>query len=327
MKLAIVGATGMVGRTMVKVLEERNFSIDTFIPVASKRSKGEIIECAGHSVPCIDIEEALKLEIDIALFSAGGSVSKEYAPKFSAKGVFVIDNSSAFRMDEDVPLVVPEINMNSVEESHRIIANPNCSTIQMVLALSDAHSKYGLDRIVISTYQSVSGTGKGALDQLMGERKDENTPKVYPHEIDLNCIPHCDIFLEDGYTKEERKLLNETRKIFGDNTIRVTATAVRVPVYGGHSESINASFQNSLTTEQLRESIRSVSGVTILDDIQSNTYPTPKLAFGKDDVFVGRIRKDHTQEKTFNLWVVSDNLRKGAATNAVQIAEQLIKRI
>jgi aspartate-semialdehyde dehydrogenase len=324
MNLAIVGATGMVGRTILQVLEERNIVPANFYPVASARSKGNLIEFNGKNYPAITIEEALELPLDVALFSAGGNISREWAPRFAEKGCVVIDNSSAFRMEKDVPLLVPQINMESLQTSDRIIANPNCSTIQMVMALAPLHKRYGIKRLVISTYQSVTGTGKAAVEQMQQEREHGKSDQmVYPHPIDRNCIPHCDDFLDNGYTKEEMKLVNETQKILGDDQIAVTATAVRVPVVGGHSESVNVEFRTQADLTEIKEILSSTEGVVVKDDLATFDYPTPLNAMNRDEVFVGRIREDHSQPNTFHFWIVSDNLRKGAATNAVEILEQL----
>lgn len=324
MKLALVGATGMVGRTMLQVLEERGISVDEFYPVASARSKGNLITFGGKQYPAITLEEAMDKEIDVALFSAGGSVSKEWAPKLAAKGTYVIDNSSAFRMEDGIPLVVPQINMDAANEDTYIIANPNCSTIQMVMALAPLHKAFGIKRVVISTYQSVTGTGKAAVEQMEEERENgEASEMVYPHKIDKNCIPHCDVFLDNGYTKEEMKLVNETQKILGDDSIALTATAVRVPVVGGHSESINVEFDKEADEQKIIELLQSVEGLVVQDDVANNVYPTPLNAMDKDEVFVGRIRRDYSQNNTFNFWIVADNLRKGAATNAVEILQHL----
>ncbi|MFY0643874.1 MAG: aspartate-semialdehyde dehydrogenase [Bacteroidia bacterium] len=324
MNLAVVGATGMVGRTMLQVLEEKRVQVNQLFPVASEKSKGTIVYLNGREFPTITLQEALEKDIDVALFSAGGSVSKEWAPKFASKGIHVIDNSSAWRMDEDVPLIVPQINMNSIGKDDRIIANPNCSTIQMVMALAPLHQEFGIKRLVISTYQSVTGTGKAAVEQMREEReKGMASTMVYPHQIDRNCIPHCDDFLDNGYTKEEMKLVNETRKILADPSIAITATAVRVPVVGGHSESINIEFSKAVEVEAVRELLSNTDGIIVQDEVDANLYPTPKEAMNRDEVFVGRIRKDHSLENSINMWVVADNLRKGAATNAIEILEKL----
>lgn len=326
MKVAVVGATGMVGRIMLEVLKERNFPISELIPVASARSVGSQVQYKGKEFTVVSMEDAIAAQPQVAIFSAGGSTSTEWAPKFEAVGCTVIDNSSAWRMHPDKKLVVPEINAKELTENDKIIANPNCSTIQMVMALAPLHEKYGLKRLVISTYQSVSGTGKAAVDQMMKERDGNEVEKVYPHEIDMNCLPHCDIFYDNGYTKEELKLVNETRKILNDDSIAITATAVRVPVKGGHSESINITLGSEFEIEDIRTAIASMPGVVVLDDPANNKYPMPLHAEGKDEVFVGRIRRDESFPNSLNLWVVSDNLRKGAATNAVQIAEYLLEK-
>lgn len=323
MKIAIVGATGLVGSKMLEVLRERNFPITEFIPVASEKSVGSQVEFAGKFYTVVNPEEAIRAKPVLALFSAGGSVSLEYAPRFAEAGITVIDNSSAWRMDPSVKLIVPEINGHLLTPEDKIIANPNCSTIQMVLALAPLHKKYKIRRIVVSTYQSVTGTGKKAVDQLMSERKGNNEVRVYPHPIDLNVIPQVDVFLENGYTKEEIKMVNETKKILGDDTIQVTATAVRIPVIGGHSEAVNVEFEYDFDLAELRQLLAETEGVTLVDDPASSLYPMPRTAHEKDDVFVGRLRRDDTQPNTLNMWIVSDNLRKGAATNAVQIAERV----
>ncbi len=324
MKVAVVGGTGLVGRTMLKVLEERSFPVDELIPVASEKSAGKKVSFRNHEIPVVTMAEGLAKRPDMALFSAGASVSKEKAPLFVKQGAVVIDNSSAWRMDPEVPLVVPEINGDILTREHKIIANPNCSTIQMVMVLAPLHREYKIKRIVVSTYQSVTGTGKMAVDQLENERKGIDGPKAYPHSIDKNCIPHCDVFLENGYTKEEIKLVDETRKILDEKNLKITATAVRVPVVGGHSESVNIQFKNRFEIDDVYLHLRRFSGVVVLDDPLKNEYPMPLQAKGHDDVFVGRIRKDFSKKKALNLWIVADNLRKGAATNAVQIAEHLL---
>ncbi len=326
MNLAIVGATGLVGRKMLQVLEERNIDVDALFPVATEKSAGSEIVFNGKSYKVITSEELLTKDIDVALFSAGSTVSKQLAPVLAEKGVYVIDNSSAWRMEDDVPLVVPEINPQTVTGATRIIANPNCSTIQMVMALYPLYRKFGIKRIVVSTYQSVTGTGKKAVEQLENEIKGIETEKVYPHKIFLNCLPHCDIFLENGYTKEEMKLVNETRKILGDYNIAITATAVRVPVVGGHSESVNVETDKPFELKEVYEELQKMPGVVVLDNPAGNEYPMPVLSYDKDEVFVGRIRKDFSVENGLNMWVVADNLRKGAATNAVQILELLINK-
>ena len=324
MKVAVVGVTGMVGQVMLKVLEERQFKIDTLIPVASARSVGKEINFGGRSYTVVGMEEAVAMAPDIALFSAGGSTSLEWAPKFAAAGTTVIDNSSAWRMDPDKKLIVPEINAHELTSTDKIIANPNCSTIQMVVAMAPLHRSYGLKRLVISTYQSITGTGVAAVQQLENEYKGENGPMAYPYPIHRNALPHCDVFVEEGYTKEEMKLVHETRKILGDDQINITATAIRIPVVGGHSESVNAELKKDFDLNAIRTLLHESDGVVVQDNPETNTYPMPLYAEGKDDVFVGRIRRDHSQENSLNLWIVSDNLRKGAATNAIQIAEHLV---
>ena len=326
MKLAIVGATGMVGRTMLEVINERNIDFDELHLVASASSRGKIINFKGNEYSLITLEDAIKLDLDYALFSAGGQISKEWAPKFSQRNTVVIDNSSAWRMDKNCPLVVPQINQNSVGEN-KIIANPNCSTIQMVLALSGLHKTYKIKRLVISTYQSVSGTGKAAVQQMQNERiKGVSSNMAYFYPIDQNCIPHCDVFLSNGYTKEEMKLVHETRKILNDPQIQITATAVRVPVLGGHSESINVEFENDFEMSDVRRILDETEGLVLIDNQEKNQYPMPLFAKDKDEVMVGRLRRDESQPKALNMWVVADNLRKGAATNAVEILEGLLKK-
>ncbi|MBX7107454.1 MAG: aspartate-semialdehyde dehydrogenase [Chitinophagales bacterium] len=324
MKVAVVGATGLVGNTMLKILEERHFPLDELLVVASEQSAGKALTFRHTKYTVIGLEEAVRQEPDIALFSAGAAVSREWAPKFAAAGTTVIDNSSCWRMDPAVPLIVPEINGDVLTANDRIIANPNCSTIQMVMILHPLHLKYQVKRIVVSTYQSVSGTGVKAVDQLMQERKGEKTVMAYPHPIDLNCLPHIDVFLENGYTKEEMKMVNETRKIMRSPDIQVSPTTVRVPVKGGHSESVNVQFEYDFELEDIYALLRHTQGVVVQDDPARNIYPMPLYAEGKDEVFVGRIRRDLSQPKTLNCWIVADNLRKGAATNAVQIAEYLV---
>ena len=327
MKIAVVGATGLVGSQMLKVLSERNFPLSELLPVASARSVGQEIEYQGKTYPVMGMEDAIAARPDIAIFSAGGSTSLEYAPKFAEVGTIVVDNSSAWRMSPDHKLIVPEINAHALTAEDRIIANPNCSTIQMVVALAPLHRKYRVQRIVVSTYQSVTGSGKAAVDQLMDERAGREGKKAYPHPIDMNVLPHIDVFFDNGYTKEEMKMVNETRKIFGDDSIRVTATAVRVPAVGGHAEAINVEFAEEFDLNEVRQLLTDASGVVVEDDVQNNRYPMPINAHHRDEVFVGRLRRDETQPKTLNMWVVSDNLRKGAATNAVQIAEYLVKEL
>ena len=324
MKLAIIGVTGLVGSEILKVLEELAFPIDTLIPVASAASVGKQINYAGKQWTVMSLDDGIVAKPDIAIFSAGGATSLEHAPRFAAAGTTVIDNSSAWRMSPEHKLIVPEINGKTLTEEDKIIANPNCSTIQMVLALANLHEKFRLKRIVVSTYQSVTGSGKAAVDQLLAERQGMTVTKVYPHQIDLNAIPHIDSFLENGYTKEEIKMVNETKKIFGDYNIQVTATAVRLPIMGGHAESINAEFVNPFELTEVRNTIAATPGVELQDNPDKNEYPMPLYAQNSNMVFVGRVRKDESQPNTINLWVVADNLRKGAATNAVQIAEYLL---
>lgn len=325
MRIAVVGATGLVGRAILEVLSARKFPYTELLLVASERSKGQQVEFEGKTYTLISIPEAVAAKPAIAIFSAGGGVSLEYAPHFAAVGTVVIDNSSAWRMSPDHKLIVPEINANTLTDKDFIIANPNCSTIQMVMALAPLHKRFKIRRIVVSTYQSVTGTGKAAVDQLFNERNGTEGKKVYPHKIDLNVLPHIDVFLDNGYTKEEMKMVNETKKILGDNSIQVTATAVRIPVMGGHSESINVEFEHDFEIDEVLELLHQAEGVEVQDDPVNFVYPMPLNASGRDEVFVGRIRRDESQPKTLNLWVVSDNLRKGAATNAVQIAEYLFK--
>jgi aspartate-semialdehyde dehydrogenase len=326
MKIAVVGATGLVGSKMLQLLEERRVAISELIPVASERSAGKEIIFAGNKYKVVAPATAIEMKPAIALFSAGGGTSLEWAPKFAAAGVTVIDNSSVWRMDPTKKLIVPEINADVLTAEDKIIANPNCSTIQLVIALHPLHKKYKIKRIVVSTYQSVTGTGKKGVDQLMNERSGITGEMAYPYKIDMNAIPHIDVFLENGYTKEEMKIVLETKKIMRDDTIRLTATAVRIPVMGGHSESVNVEFENEFDLSELRKLLEKAEGVTVLDDVKELQYPMPLIhAHEKDDVFVGRLRRDETQAKTLNMWVVSDNLRKGAATNAIQIAEYLIK--
>lgn len=326
MKLALVGATGLVGREMCKVLESRNFSIDEFIPVASPASVGKEIMYCGKAYKVVSMQDAIDASPDIALFSAGGTTSEKWAPEFAKVGTRVIDNSSAWRMDGNVPLVVPEVNPDAISESDMIIANPNCSTIQLVVVLQPLHLRYIIKRVVVSTYQSVTGTGYKAVDQMMAERKGEVADQVYPHAIDLNCLPHCDVFTDNDYTKEEMKMLNESRKIMGIPDLALTATAVRVPVKGGHSESVNITFEKDFIISELKELLEESQGIKVMDNPSINSYPTPLQAEGNDDVFIGRIRRDGSMAKSLNCWIVSDNLRKGAATNAVQIAELLVQR-
>jgi aspartate-semialdehyde dehydrogenase len=326
MRIAVVGATGLVGKKMMQVLEERHFAITEFYPVASEKSVGQKIIFKGKEYAVISMQDALNCKPDIALFSAGGNTSKAWAPHFAKAGTIVIDNSSAWRMEPDIKLVVPEVNAHVIEKADKIIANPNCSTIQMVVALKPLHDKYKIKRIVVSTYQSVTGTGKKAVDQLMNERKGIEGEKAYPHTIDLNLLPHIDVFLDNGYTKEEMKMVHETKKIMGDDSIRVTATTVRVPVMGGHSESVNVEFEKDYDLHELRAILERAPGVAVVDDVANHQYPMPLMAHDKDEVFVGRLRRDETQANTINMWIVSDNLRKGAATNAVQIAEYMVSK-
>ena len=325
MRVAVVGVTGMVGEIMRNVLEERNFPITEFLPVASARSVGKTITFQGKDYTVIGLEDAVAQAPDFALFSAGGQTSLDWAPKFAAVGTTVIDNSSVWRMHPDHKLIVPEINADQLTPDDKIIANPNCSTIQMVMALAPIHKRYGIVRVVVSTYQSVTGTGVKAVQQLENEYKGVYGEKAYPHPIHRNALPHCDVFLDNGYTKEEMKLVNETHKILDPN-IKVTATAVRIPVVGGHSESVNLTLSQAADLDEVRELLNNTPGVVVIDDLDNNDYPMPIDAEGKDDVFVGRIRKDESQEKGLNLWIVADNLRKGAATNTVQIAEYLIQQ-
>lgn len=324
MKLALIGATGMVGNVMLKVLEERDFPYTELLLVASERSVGKSISFKGKSYRVIGLQEAVNAKPDIAIFSAGGNTSLEWAPKFAEVGTRVIDNSSAWRMDITKKLVVPEINANQLTTDDKIIANPNCSTIQLVLALFPLHKEYGIKRLVVSTYQSVTGTGVKARKQLMDERNNSPVDPVYPHQIDLNCLPHAGDFDDEGYTAEETKLVLETRKILSDNSIQTTATVVRVPVVGGHSESVNIEFINDFELNRVKQLLDETDGIEVLDEPKNNIYPMPLTAEGKDEVFVGRIRRDFSQPNSLNMWVVSDNLRKGAATNAVQIAEYLV---
>lgn len=325
MKIAVVGATGLVGQKMLQVLAERNFPATEIIPVASEKSWGKKINYKSETFTIVSAEEAIEKKPVLALFSAGGSFSKEWAPKFAEAGIYVIDNSSAWRMEEGIPLVVPEVNAHELAKDKKIIANPNCSTIQMVVALKPLHDKYQIKRIVVSTYQSVTGTGKAAVDQMMQERAGAEVTMVYPHKIDMNVLPHIDVFLDNGYTKEEMKMVLETKKIMCDDTIQVTSTTVRIPTVGGHSEACNVEFEKEFDLQELKNILANAEGVIVQDDVQNNVYPMPLAAHDKDAVFVGRIRRDESQPKTVNLWIVSDNLRKGAATNAVQIAEKLIQ--
>ncbi|EPH10628.1 aspartate-semialdehyde dehydrogenase [Myroides odoratimimus CCUG 12700] len=324
MKIAVVGATGMVGEIMLKVLAERNFPVTELIPVASEKSVGKEVEFKGKKYTIKSMEEAVMMKPDIALFSAGGSISLECAPKFAEVGTTVIDNSSAWRMDPTKKLIVPEINADSLTKEDKIIANPNCSTIQLVMALSPLHKQYGIKRVVVSTYQSITGTGVKAVKQLENEYKDVKGDMAYNYPIHRNAIPHCDVFEENGYTKEEMKLVKETKKILRDDTVLVTATAVRIPVVGGHSETVNIEFEKDFDLGDIRQILHQTPGITVQDNTDTNTYPMPLYAEGKDDVFVGRIRRDESQKNTVNMWIVADNLRKGAATNTVQIAEYLV---
>lgn len=326
MKLAVVGATGLVGQEILKVLDERDFPFEKLYLVASAKSVGQKITFKGKEYTVQGMEEVCKLAPDVAIFSAGGTTSLEWAPHFAEMGAIVIDNSSAWRMDPTKKLIVPEINGHELKIDDRIIANPNCSTIQMVMALAPLHVKFKLKRIVVSTYQSVTGTGKDAVQQLMDEREGKETQKVYPHRIDMNVLPHIDTFLDNCYTKEEMKMVNETRKILGDQTIGVTATTVRVPSIGGHSESVNAEFYSDFSISEVRETLVNTPGIIVQDNPKNNIYPMPINAQGRDEVFVGRIRRDESQPNTLNMWVVADNLRKGAATNAVQIAEFMLEK-
>lgn len=327
MKVAVVGVTGMVGTIMLELLEQRKFPVSELIPVASKKSAGKTVAFNGKAYKIITLEEAVKLTPKIAIFSAGGDVSLSWAPKFEKIGCTVIDNSSAWRMDPKKKLIVPEINANILSKDDKIIANPNCSTIQLVLALFPLHKAYKMKRVIVSTYQSVSGTGVKAVRQMENEVNGIKGEMVYPYQIFKNALPHCDVFMNNGYTKEEMKLANEPKKILNDDSFRVTATAVRIPTAGGHSESVNVEFEKDFTLTMVRELLNETPGVVVQDNPEVNSYPMPIFAHGKDDVFVGRIRRDESAEKTLNLWIVSDNLRKGAATNAVQIAEYLVNNV
>ncbi len=323
-KVAVVGASGMVGQAMLRVLEERNFPVDELIPVASEKSIGREIEFRNEKFKITGPEEAVKRKPDFAFFSAGGSVSLQWAPAFAKAGTIVIDNSSAWRMDKNIPLVIPEINASSIKKNDRIIANPNCSTIQLLMVIAPLHRAYGIKRLVISTYQSVTGTGYKAMEQLSREIKAEKGEMVYPHPIFMNCLPHCDIFMDNDYTKEEMKLVNETRKILDDHSINITATAVRVPVTGGHSESVNVELSKEFEISDIKNILSKTEGVIVRDDPANNIYPMPVDSSGRDEVFVGRIRKDYSCENALNLWIVADNIRKGAATNAIQIGEAIL---
>lgn len=324
MKVAVVGATGMVGNVMLEVLKEQNFPVTELIPVASEKSVGKSVDYNGNSYTVVGLQTAVEMKPDVAIFSAGGETSLEWAPKFAEVGTTVIDNSSAWRMDPTKKLIVPEINGNELTSSDKIIANPNCSTIQLVLVMAPLHRKYGIKRAIVSTYQSITGTGVKAVEQMENERAGKEGDMAYKYPIDKNCIPQCDVFTENGYTKEEMKLTNETKKIL-DPKINVTATAVRVPVVGGHSEAVNIELESDFDLSEVRSILNNTLGITIQDNLDTYTYPMPRYAEGKDDVFVGRIRRDESQPNTLNLWIVADNLRKGAATNAVQIAKQLLK--
>jgi aspartate-semialdehyde dehydrogenase len=326
MKVAVIGATGLVGTKMLQVLSERNFPVTELVPVASEKSIGKEVEFKGKKYAIVSMQDAIAGKPAVALFSAGGSTSLEWAPKFAEAGITVIDNSSAWRMDPSKPLVVPEVNANVLTANDKIIANPNCSTIQMVVALQPLHKKYSIKRVIVSTYQSVTGTGKKAVDQLFNERQGREGDMAYKYQIDLNAIPQIDVFLDNGYTKEEMKMVKETCKIMGDDSIKVTATTVRIPVMGGHSESVNIEFENEFDLAELKQLLSEAPGVVVQDDTAQQLYPMPLWAHEKDEVFVGRIRRDETQPNTVNLWIVSDNLRKGAATNAVQIAEYLVEQ-
>ena len=327
MKVAVVGVTGMVGTIMLELLEKRKFPISELIPVASKKSAGKTVGFSGKAYKIITLEEAIKLTPKIAIFSAGGDVSLSWAPKFEKIGCTVIDNSSAWRMDPKKKLIVPEINANILSKEDKIIANPNCSTIQLVLALFPLHKVYKMRRVIVSTYQSVSGTGIKAVRQMENEANGIEGEMVYPYQIYKNALPHCDVFMNNGYTKEEMKLANEPKKILNDDSFRVTATAVRIPTAGGHSESVNVEFEKDFTLSMVRKLLNETPGVVVQDNPEVNSYPMPIFAHGKDDVFVGRIRRDESAKNTLNLWIVSDNLRKGAATNAIQIAEHLVNNV
>jgi aspartate-semialdehyde dehydrogenase len=324
MKVAVVGATGLVGTQMIKVLEERHFGVTEFIPVASEKSIGKKVTYQGREYAVVGMQTAVDRRPHIAVFSAGAATSKTWAPRFAEVGTTVVDNSSAWRMEPNVRLVVPEVNAHVLTREDKIIANPNCSTIQMVVALAGIHKAYRIKRIVVSTYQSVTGSGKKAVDQLMNERNGIEGTMAYPHRIDMNALPHIDVFLDNGYTKEEMKMVNETRKIMGDDSIQVTATTVRIPVIGGHSEAVNVELAREFELGDIRKILEKSPGVVVMDDPQHNIYPMPIISHNRDEVFVGRIRRDESQPRTLNMWIVSDNLRKGAATNAIQIAEYLV---
>ncbi len=321
MKFAIIGATGLVGKTVIKVLKEQKINIDELLLCASEKSTGKEID----GINVLSIEEVLDRKPDVAIFSAGAEISLKYAPLFAQSGSTVIDNSSAWRMHKDYKLIVPEINAKTLTLNDKIIANPNCSTIQLVMVLAPLHLRYNIRRVVVSTYQSVTGTGLQAISQLRNEQKGIDAPKIYPYQIHENCLPHCDVFEDNGYTKEEMKLINETKKILATNDIEVTATAVRIPVVGGHSEAVNIEFENDFNLQEIRDILKNTKGIILADEPEKNLYPTPLMSKGKDDVFVGRIRRDFSAKKSLNLWIVADNLRKGAATNAVQIASYLIE--
>lgn len=327
MKIAVVGATGMVGTIMMKLLEERNFPVSELIPVASERSVGKIVTFKGKDYKIVGLDKAVSLKPEIAIFSAGGDTSLAWAPKFAEAGCVVIDNSSAWRMDPTKKLVVPEINANVITSDDKIIANPNCSTIQLVMALAPLHNRYKMKRVVVSTYQSVSGTGVKAVRQMENEIHGKSDEMAYPYQIFKNALPHCDVFLDNGYTKEEMKLAKEPQKILNDNSFAVTATAVRIPTAGGHSESVNVEFEEDFELSEVRKILSQMPGVTVQDNPDTNTYPMPIFAHNKDDVFVGRLRRDESMPNTLNMWIVADNLRKGAATNAIQIAEYMVEHV
>ena len=327
MKIAVVGATGMVGTIMMKLLEERNFPVSELIPVASERSVGKIVTFKGEDYKIVGLQKAVSLRPEIAIFSAGGNTSLAWAPKFAEAGSVVIDNSSAWRMDPAKKLVVPEINANVITKEDKIIANPNCSTIQLVMALAPLHNHYKMKRVVVSTYQSVSGTGVKAVRQMENEINGKSDEMAYPYQIFKNALPHCDVFLENGYTKEEMKLAKEPQKILNDNSFAITATAVRIPTAGGHSESVNVEFEEDFELSEVRKILNKMPGVTVQDNPDTNTYPMPIFAHNKDDVFVGRLRRDESRPNTLNMWIVADNLRKGAATNAIQIAEYMVEHV
>lgn len=326
MKVAIAGATGLVGQTMLKILEEREFPVTKLIPIASEASKGKTVEFKGEAYEVTNLEAGILEKPDLALFSMGSDLSKEWAPKFKEQGCVVVDNSSAWRMEDGVPLIVPEVNPHVLKQKDKIIANPNCSTIQLVMVLHPLHQRFHLARVIVSTYQAVTGTGTDAKQQMLDERAGTETKNVYPHPIDLNVIPHCDDFLNNGYTKEEQKIINESRKILENKHLRISSTAVRVPVFTGHSESVNIEFENEFQLDEIKMILEGTFGIVVQDDVKGNSYPMPKFAEGDDEVFVGRIRMDESQPNTIHLWIVSDNLRKGAATNAIQIAEYLVQQ-